>query len=83
MPDISPVKPSPDHVIIMKMTKQLKKKPGKTKPIKISSAPQGKTRTNNRRKKQDKQFFNFLRGKVKITGDIVAPVIAEDEWNLD
>ena len=28
-------------------------------------------------------FYDFMKGKGKILGDIVSPVIPEEEWNLD
>lgn len=27
-------------------------------------------------------FYDFMKGKGRILGDIVSPVIAEEEWNL-
>ena len=28
-------------------------------------------------------FYDFMKGKGRIRGDIVSPVIADEEWNLD
>jgi prevent-host-death family protein len=32
---------------------------------------------------QPKSFLGRLRGRFEVTGDIVAPIIAEREWELD
>ena len=32
---------------------------------------------------QPDDFYNFMKGKVKIVGDIVGPVIPPEEWETD